>query len=156
VKIRPETGGHRGGRRAQPRRWLLVAIGIPVLALVAFALMREIGEGPTNRLRSDLPGHGPILITLHLAPDPPTVGTVGVRVQVDEIAGAAIRGATVAVAAGSNTGPHEPVVLMPAGAGGHQGVVTFPDAGRWWLDVEVARAGGIARVRFPVEVQRGL
>lgn len=141
--------------RAGRRWWVFMAVGVPFVALVVFGLLRELGEGPVRRLRGELPGYGSILVALHLTPDPPRTGSTGVHVQVDEIAGAAVRGVTVAVTVGSNGGPRERVGLVPAGAGGHQGTVTFPDAGRWWVDVEVAGGTGAMQVRFPVDVQPG-
>jgi hypothetical protein len=135
------------------RSWAFLAIGVPFVALVVFALLREVGEGPVRRLRGELPGYGPILVALHLTPDPPRTGSTGVHVQVDEIAGAAVRGVAVAITTGSDAGPRERIALVPAGAGGHQGTVTFPSAGRWWIDVEVARGRETTRVRFLVDVQ---
>jgi hypothetical protein len=134
---------------------VFVAVGVPFVALVVFGLLREAGDGPVRRLRGDLPGYGPILVTLHLTPDPPRVGSTGVRVQVDEIAGAAVRGVTVAVTVGSNGGPRGRVGLVPAGAGAHLGTLTFRTAGRWWVEVEVAGDGGALQVRFSVDVQPG-
>lgn len=135
------------------RPWVFLAIGIPFVALVVFALLREVGEGPVRRLRGELSGYGAILVALHLTPDPPSTGSTGIHLQVDEIAGAAVRGVTVTVTVGSDAGPRERIRLVPAGAGGHQGTVTFPTAGRWWIDVEVARGRDAMRVRFPVDVQ---
>jgi hypothetical protein len=162
MRAQADTEASRGagspGARADraARWWAIMAVGVPFVALVVFGLLRETGEGPVRRLRGDLPGYGPILVTLHLTPDPPRVGSTGVNVQVDEIAGAAVRGVTVAVTVGSNGGPGGRVGLVPAGAGAHHGALTFRNAGRWWVDVEVAGDGGALQVRFSVDVQPGI
>jgi hypothetical protein len=153
---KPPRGSHGAGSPRPPKRggrssrWLVVAIGVGLAALVAAALLREIGEGPIRRLRAELPGYGPILVALHLTPDPPAPGRLGVRVQVDEIAGAPVRGVIVTVELGSEQDARGRVALAPAGAGGHEGVLTIPVPGSWWIDVQVARGRESAQLRFPI------
>jgi len=35
-------------------------------------------------------------------------------------------------------------------------MVAFPVVGDWWLDVEIIRDSGVARLRFPVKVQANI
>lgn len=135
-----------------PRR-ILSGVGIAFVGFVLFALMRAVGDAPARQLRGDLPGVGTILVTLHLTPDPPKIGGIGVHLQVDEVRGVPVRGVTVAVTVGSGPGPRQRVALEPLGGGAHQGTVTFPDVGEWWLDVEITGEAGAVRLRFPVEVR---
>ena len=136
-----------------PRR-ILFGVGIAFAGFVLFALMRTVGDGPARQLRGDLPGVGVILVTLHLTPDPPKIGRIGVHLQVNEVSGVPVRGVTAAVAVGSGPGaPRQRVALEPLGGGAHQGTVTFPEVGEWWLDVEITIESGTVRLRFPVEVR---
>ncbi|MDR7418216.1 MAG: hypothetical protein QN178_04825 [Armatimonadota bacterium] len=139
-------------RARQTRRTWIIVMTLVLAGLVVLALIRTTRDAPARSLRGELPGVGPILVTLRLTPDPPRVGHSTIHVQVNEIAGAPIRGAVVATTAGSETGLRQRVVLELLGGGGHQGAVMLPEAGSWWFDVEVIGDAGAARLRFLVEV----
>jgi hypothetical protein len=142
----------RAPARRQTTNWIIVTIIAVLAALIALALLRAAGQPPARRLRVEFPGIGQILVTLQLIPDPPRPGGTEVRVQVDEIAGAPVRGVIVSATVNSEPGPQQTVGLEPAGAGAHHGIVAFPGPGSWWLDVEVIGTPDRARVRFPVDV----
>jgi hypothetical protein len=83
------------------------------------------------------------------------MGAAEVRVHVDEIAGAPVRGVTVSATVRSDASPQQTVELQAAGAGAHHGVVAFPGQGTWWLDVEVVSTTDRVRIRFPMDVRGG-
>lgn len=148
---RSPSGPATRARRSSHR--ILYAVGVAFAGFVALALIRSVGDAPARQQRGDLPGVGPFLARLHLTPDPPKIGGIRVHLQVNEVPGAPVRGVTVAVMVGTGITARQRVTLEPLGGGAHEGIVTFPDAGQWWLDVEITGDSGAARLRFPVEVR---
>lgn len=150
--VRRSPSGPATRARRSPRL-ILFAVGLAFAGFVVLALVRSVGDAPGRQQRGELPGGGPFLATLHLTPDPPKIGGIRVHLQVNEVPGAPVRGVSVAVTVGAGATARQRVALEPLGGGAHAGIVTFPDAGQWWLDVEITGDSGAARLRFPVEVR---